>query len=128
MNHRSLHATCIDVPGIGGVLLIGKAGIGKSTLALELIKRGARLISDDLTRIQKTKTGLSASCPPTLKHILYTRRHGFINVLERFGPEAIAETTQINKVIHLIEGNLAKEKSDHTKQARPSCPRVDEVN
>lgn len=97
---RSLHGTCVAIDG-KGIFLTGKPGAGKSLIALNLLKRGYQLISDDLTTITKIENNLIASCPPTIKNWLYVRNIGFINVAKTFGKKAIAETATIELVIDL---------------------------
>jgi HPr kinase/phosphorylase len=73
-----VHATCVAVDG-RGLLLMGRAGSGKSALALALMALGARLVADDQTRLTPDGAALVASCPPTLRGLIEARGLGILH-------------------------------------------------
>lgn len=97
----SMHGVLVDVYGLG-VLIVGEAGIGKSECALELVKRGHILISDDMVRIrQKRGDVLIGSCPETLKHHMEVRGLGIIDVKLLFGVGSTLNNTKIGFVVQM---------------------------
>ena len=81
------HGVLVNVYGLG-VLLSGESGIGKSETALELIKRGHRLISDDVVSIKKVaRNRLIGEAPERTRHFMEIRGIGIINVHEMYGVE-----------------------------------------
>ncbi len=79
----------VDVYGIG-VLIIGKSGVGKSETALELVKKGHRLVADDCVEIrQESENLLIGSPPPLLEHLLEIRGIGIIDIMTLFGASAV---------------------------------------
>jgi|KBSSwiStaDraftv2_1062776.scaffolds.fasta_scaffold66312_6 serine kinase of HPr protein (carbohydrate metabolism regulator) len=75
---ETVHATCLSVEGCG-VLLLGRSGSGKSDLALRLIDRGARLVSDDYTILSKIRGRLIATPPPSIKGKFEVRGIGILD-------------------------------------------------
>ncbi|AME09604.1 HPr(Ser) kinase/phosphatase [Gemella bergeri ATCC 700627] len=106
----SIHGVFIEVYGIG-VLITGESGIGKSEIALELIKRGHRLIADDRVDIKELeKDYLIGNCESTLiKHLLEIRGLGIINVMTLFGTGAVRSDKRLQLNIHLETWNEAKQ-------------------
>lgn len=105
----SIHGVLVDVFG-EGVLIMGESGIGKSEAALELIKRGHRLVTDDVVQIQKVSDEtLVGSAPDITKHFIELRGIGIIDVKSLYGVESIKETQAIDMVIKLEEWNKEKE-------------------
>ncbi|MDO5126376.1 MAG: HPr(Ser) kinase/phosphatase [Eubacteriales bacterium] len=101
----SIHAVLVDVYG-EGVLIMGDSGIGKSEAALELIRRGHRLVSDDVVEIKKvSKETLVGTAPDILRHFIELRGIGIIDVKTMFGVECVKETQTIDLVIKLEEWN-----------------------
>lgn len=101
----SIHAVLVDVYG-EGVLIMGDSGIGKSEAALELIRRGHRLVSDDVVEIKKvSKETLVGMAPDILRHFIELRGIGIIDVKTMFGVECVKETQTIDLVINLEEWN-----------------------
>ena len=97
----TIHGVLVDVYG-EGVLIMGESGIGKSEAALELIKRGHRLITDDVVEIRKVSdTTLVGTAPDITRHFIELRGIGIINVKTLFGVEAVMDTTNIDLVIKL---------------------------
>lgn len=98
----SVHGVFIEVYGIG-VLITGDSGIGKSEIALELIKRGHRLVADDRVDIKELDDGiLIGRCgSEIIKNLLEIRGLGIINVMTLFGTGAVREEKIVNINIHL---------------------------
>lgn len=97
----TMHGVLVDIYGIG-LLITGKSGIGKSEVALELIKRGHRLIADDSVHIRKEDNKhLIGSAPDLIKNHLEIRGLGIINAMSLFGASAIIDQKQISLVVHL---------------------------
>lgn len=96
-----VHGVLVDVYGIG-ILITGSSGIGKSETALELIKRGHRLVADDAVEIRQIEDGvLVGESPDLLKNLLEIRGLGILNVMTLFGAGAIRTRKQIEFVIQL---------------------------
>lgn len=105
----TIHGVLVDVYG-EGVLIMGESGIGKSEAALELIKRGHRLITDDVVEIRKVSDhSLVGTAPDITRHFIELRGIGIINVKTLFGVEAVMDTTNIDLVIKLEEWDKDKE-------------------
>ena len=105
----SIHGVLVDVYG-EGVLIMGESGIGKSEAALELIRRGHRLISDDVVEIRKVSdVSLVGSAPDITRHFIELRGIGIINVKTLYGVEAVKNTQTIDIVIKLEEWDRDKE-------------------
>ncbi|MBR6222646.1 MAG: HPr(Ser) kinase/phosphatase [Lachnospiraceae bacterium] len=99
----TVHAVLVDVYG-EGVLIMGESGIGKSEAALELIKRGHRLVSDDVVEIKKVSDEtLIGSAPAVTRHFIELRGIGIIDVKTLFGVECVKMTQSIDLVIKLEE-------------------------
>ena len=104
----SIHGVLVDVFG-EGVMIIGESGIGKSEAALELIKRGHRLISDDVVQISKVSdVTLVGSAPDITRHFIELRGIGIIDVKTLFGIESVENTHSIDLVIKLEEWDKDK--------------------
>ena len=104
-----IHGVLVDVYG-EGVLLMGESGIGKSEAALELIKRGHRLVSDDVVEIRKVSdVSLEGSAPDITRHFIELRGIGIIDVKTLFGVESVKNTQTIDMVIKLEEWSKDKE-------------------
>lgn len=105
----SIHGVLVDVYG-EGVLIMGESGIGKSEAALELIKRGHRLVSDDVVEIRRVSdVTLVGSAPDITRHFIELRGIGIIDVKTLFGVESVKNTQSIVLVIKLVEWNKEKE-------------------
>ncbi|MBP5184049.1 MAG: HPr(Ser) kinase/phosphatase [Lachnospiraceae bacterium] len=105
----TIHGVLVDVYG-EGVLITGESGIGKSEAALELIKRGHRLVADDAVEIKKVSDDtLVGSAPAVTQHMIELRGIGIINVKALFGVESVKNTQNIDLVINLEEWNKDKE-------------------
>lgn len=99
----SIHGVLVDVFG-EGVLIMGESGIGKSEAALELLKRGHRLVSDDVVEIRKVSDEtLVGSAPDITKYFIELRGIGIVDVKALFGVESVKNTQSIDMVIQLEE-------------------------
>ncbi len=105
----SIHGVLVDVYGVG-VLIMGESGIGKSEAALELIKRGHRLVTDDVVEIRRVSDDtLVGSAPDITKHLIELRGIGIVDVKTLFGVQSVRETQAIDLVITLEDWNKEKE-------------------
>lgn len=114
------HGVFVEVHG-EGVLILGESGVGKSETALELIKRGHRLIADDAVDIRRTSSRtLVGSAPENIRHFIEVRGVGIINARRIFGVGAVKLTERIDMVIQLepwVEGKTYERlglESEHT--------------
>ncbi|GAA0472486.1 HPr(Ser) kinase/phosphatase [Alkalibacillus silvisoli] len=97
----AVHGVLVDIYGVG-VLITGKSGIGKSETALELVKRGHRLVADDNVEIRQEDYDTLIGNPPNLiEHLLEIRGLGIINVMTLFGAGAVRNFKRISLVAHL---------------------------
>ncbi|OON91681.1 MAG: serine kinase [Epulopiscium sp. Nele67-Bin002] len=105
----SMHGVLVDIYG-EGVLITGESGIGKSETALELIRRGHRLVADDAVDIIKASgTKLSGKAPDVLQHFIEVRGIGIVDIKQLFGIESIKETKPIDLVIELENWDTGKQ-------------------
>ena len=105
----SIHGVLVDIYG-EGVLITGESGIGKSEVALELIHRGHRLVSDDVVEIKKVSDEtLIGSAPDITRHFIELRGIGIIDAKTLFGVESVKNTQSIDLVIHLEEWDKEQE-------------------
>lgn len=101
----TIHGGLVDVYG-EGILIMGESGIGKSEAALELIKRGHRLVTDDVVEIKKVSDDtLIGTSPDITRHFIELRGIGIIDVKTLFGVESVKNTQAIDLVIKLEEWN-----------------------
>lgn len=97
----SVHGVLVDVYGLG-VLIQGDSGIGKSETALELIKRGHRLIADDRVDVyQQDELTLVGEPPAILQHLIEIRGLGIIDVMNLFGASAVRGSMQVQLAVYL---------------------------
>ena len=105
----SIHGVLVDVYG-EGILITGESGIGKSETALELIKRGHRLVSDDVVEIKKVSDDtLIGSAPDITRHFIELRGIGIVDVKSLFGVQSVKHTQSIDLVIRLEEWDRNRE-------------------
>ena len=105
----SIHGVLVDVFG-EGVLIMGESGIGISEAALELIKRGHRLVTDDVVEIRKVSDEtLVGSAPDITRHFIELRGIGIVDVKSMFGVQSVRETQNIDLVITLEDWSREKE-------------------
>jgi HPr kinase/phosphorylase len=99
----SMHGVLLDVFGVG-ILLLGKSGIGKSEIALDLIMRGHRLVADDIVDIKRrTPESVHGTGSEIIKHHMEVRGLGIINIKDLFGVSAIRERKKIEIVLELVD-------------------------
>ena len=95
------HGVLIEIYG-EGVLIVGESGVGKSETAIELVKRGHRLVADDAVEIKKVSAiSLVGSSPDNIRHFIELRGIGIVNAMRLFGMGAIKTTERIDLVIKL---------------------------
>ena len=105
----SVHGVLVDVYG-EGVLITGESGIGKSEAALELVKRGHRLVTDDVVEIRKvSEETLIGSAPDITKHFIELRGIGIIDIKALYGASSVKDTQSIDLVIRLEDWDKDKE-------------------
>lgn len=105
----SVHGVLVDVYG-EGVFITGESGIGKSETALELIKRGHRLVADDVVEIKKVSDDtLFGSSPDIIRHFIEVRGIGIVDCKTLFGVESVKEKQTIDLVIKLEDWDPEKE-------------------
>ena len=99
------HGVLVEVYG-EGILLMGDSGIGKSEAAIELLKRGHRLIADDAVEIRKIgNTTLIGTAPELIRNYIELRGIGIINVAKLFGMGAVRTENEINLVVNIVPWN-----------------------
>lgn len=99
------HGVLVEVYG-EGILLMGDSGIGKSEAAVELLKRGHRLIADDAVEIRKIDADvLVGTAPELIRNYIELRGIGIINVAKLFGMGAVRTENEINLVVNIVPWN-----------------------
>ena len=102
------HGVLVEVYG-EGILLLGDSGVGKSETAIELLKRGHRLIADDAVEIKKVSaTTLVGKAPEIIRHYVELRGVGIVDVRRLFGMGAVKESEKLDLVINLEEWDNSK--------------------
>ena len=105
----SIHGVLVDVYG-EGVFITGESGIGKSETALELIKRGHRLVADDVVEIKKVSDDtLIGTSPDIIRHFIEVRGIGIVDCKTLFGVESVKEVHTIDLAIKLEDWDSTKE-------------------
>ena len=103
------HGVLVEVYG-EGLLLIGDSGIGKSEAAVELLKRGHRLIADDAVEIRKVSSNsIVGTAPELIRNYIELRGIGIVNVAKLFGMGAVKAENEINLVVNIVPWNTQKE-------------------
>jgi len=103
-----VHGVLVDVYGVG-VLLMGKSGVGKSECALDLVKRGHRLVADDIVELSKTSDkSLFGTPQPLLRFYLEVRGLGIVNIKELFGVGATRDKKRVELVVQMEEWDEKK--------------------
>jgi len=98
----TLHGVLIDIYG-EGVVIMGESGVGKSETALELVKRGHRLVADDAVEVSKIANNtLVGTCPKLIQYFIELRGIGIIDVRQMFGVEAV-KTNQVIDIVLVLE-------------------------
>lgn len=114
-----LHGSFVDVYGVG-VLLMGRSGIGKSEIALDLVERGHRLVADDVVNVTRKGEGiLMGSGTELVKHFMEIRGLGLIDVRSMFGIRAIRFQKRVEIVVELEEW---KPNEDYTRTGLDDKP------
>ncbi len=99
------HGVLVEVYG-EGILLVGDSGIGKSEAAVELLKRGHRLIADDAVEIRRISTSsLVGTAPELIRNYIELRGIGIINVAQLYGMGAVKLQNEINLVVNIVPWN-----------------------
>ena len=99
--HTDLHACLLEIYGMG-LLLLGESGIGKSEISLDLIKRGHRLVADDMVNISLVRGQLIGKAPDVLQGMMEVRGIGVIDVGRMFGINSLKSSTEIDCAINLV--------------------------
>lgn len=99
------HGVLVEIYGVG-LLLIGESGLGKSEAAVELLKRGHRLIADDAVEIRKvSSSSLVGTAPKLIRNYVELRGIGIINVAKMFGMSAVKDENPIDLVVNIVPWN-----------------------
>ncbi|MBO5954244.1 MAG: HPr(Ser) kinase/phosphatase [Oscillospiraceae bacterium] len=102
------HGVLMEIYG-EGILLVGDSGIGKSEAAVELLKRGHRLISDDAVEIRRISgSTLVGTAPELIRNYIELRGIGIVNVAKLFGMGAVRAENEINLVVNIVPWNTQK--------------------
>lgn len=105
---QTVHGVLMDINGMG-TLIMGKSGIGKSETAMELIKRGHQLISDDrVDMIEKEPGNVVGKAPKVLSHYIELRGIGIVDVVNLFGAGAFRESKRVRLVVELENWEAGK--------------------
>ena len=95
------HGVLVEVYG-EGILILGDSGIGKSELAIELVKRGHRLVTDDAVELRKVSNRqIMGTAPENIRHFIELRGIGIVNVARVFGVGAVKESESLDLVVQL---------------------------
>ncbi len=99
--HTNVHGVLVEVYGVG-ILITGESGIGKSEAALELVKRGHRLVADDAVDVRRiNEKRLVGEAPQMLRHLMEIRGVGIIDIANMFGIGSVAQSKSIDLVVRL---------------------------
>ncbi len=105
----SVHGVLVDVYGVG-LLITGESGIGKSEAALELVKRGHRLVTDDAVELRKVSDEtLVGSAPDITRHFIEIRGIGIVDIKAIFGASSVKDSQSVDLVIRLEEWDKDKD-------------------
>ena len=104
----SRHGVLVDVHGVG-VMITGESGVGKSEAALELVKRGHRLVADDVVDIKRVADTLIGDAPEMIRHFMEIRGVGIIDISTMYGIGAVVREKPIEMVVHLEHWKQGKE-------------------
>lgn len=104
----TIHGVLVEVYGMG-VLLAGDSGVGKSETALELIKRGHRLIADDVVEIKRVEEGLRGEAPDVIRHFMEIRGIGILDIERLYGVGAVKNSEFIDLVVEFEFWDESKE-------------------
>jgi len=118
------HGVLMNING-NGIFIIGQAGIGKSSFALELLHQGHQLIADDVVEFSQSENTITGSCPEMSAGLLHCRELGLISVPELFSPKAYLPQQSLNYVVELknsLNNNSTLSPSQTYKIANVSFP------
>ncbi|BAP86204.1 HPr kinase/phosphorylase [Paucilactobacillus hokkaidonensis JCM 18461] len=102
---QSVHGVLVDINGVG-VLITGDSGVGKSETALELVRRGHRLVADDRVEVYaQDEQTLVGSAPVILEHLMEIRGIGIIDVMNLYGAGAVMQEDDVELIVHLETWN-----------------------
>lgn len=104
----TMHGVLLEVFGLG-VLLTGKSGVGKSETALELIKRGHRLVADDAVEVKKLEDMLRGTSPAIIRHFMEIRGIGILDIKRLYGVGAVKTWEMLDLVVELEHWDEQKE-------------------
>ena len=107
--HVTRHGVLVDVHGVG-ILITGESGVGKSEVALELVRRGHQLCADDVVDICRVaENRLVGECPEMVRHFMEIRGIGLIDIRAMYGIGAVIRSKSIDLVVHLEHWDSKKE-------------------
>ncbi len=105
----TMHGVLVEVYGVG-VMLTGESGVGKSEAALELVKRGHRLVADDVVDVRRVSDNrLIGEAPETVRNLMEIRGIGIIDIATMFGIGSVMRTKSIDMIVHLEHWVKGKE-------------------
>jgi HPr kinase/phosphorylase len=101
---RQIHGSLVEVRGLG-VLILGPSGVGKSECVIELVRRGQRLVADDVVRLRATPDGkrLIGWSPEHIRHYIEVRGLGLLCVADLFGRDATLDECEVAFIVRLAE-------------------------
>lgn len=101
---RQIHGSLVEVRGLG-VLILGRSGVGKSECVIELVRRGQRLVADDVVRLRTSDDGRSLIgwSPEHIRHYVEVRGLGLLCVADLFGREATLDECEVAFIVRLVE-------------------------
>lgn len=101
-SEQQLHGSLVEVMGTG-VLILGPSGVGKSECVIELVRRGQRMVADDVVRLRVVEDGrrLVGWSPEHIRHYIEVRGLGLMSVSDLFGPEATLDECEVGFVVRL---------------------------
>ncbi len=107
--HTNKHGVLVEVYGVG-IMITGESGVGKSESALELVKRGHRLVADDVVDIRRvSERRLVGEAPAMLRHLMEIRGIGIIDIPNMFGIGSVLPSKSIDLIVHLENWQPGKE-------------------
>lgn len=101
---RQIHGSLVEVRGLG-VLILGRSGVGKSECVIELVRRGQRLVADDVVRLRTSPDGraLIGWSPEHIRHYVEVRGLGLLCVADLFGRETTLDECEVAFIVRLVE-------------------------
>lgn len=124
----SVHANVVEVYG-QGMLIVGNPGIGKSSITLQLIKRGHCLVADDIVDIYALSSNqIVAQCPSNTVGLMHVRGLGLINAEQVYGPSKVRKETQISAIVSLTTSPLVDINEDTLITPKKASQRYFDVN